>query len=141
MVPKLVYDDACPFCTWAVLFAVRRGNIRPVRLSAVRSGDSRLTEAERHRLPDAYEACAHLVTDEAVYSCGAAVEQSLVIAGILPEQFVGFLRQFADYERARERLYRLGAEHRGLLSTVVGREPPVNKHLSAEHGHRERHSE
>jgi len=141
MVPKLVYDDACPFCTWAVLFVVRRSDIQPVELSAVRSGDSRLTETEHHRLPEAYGACAHLVTDEAVYSCGAAVEQSLVIAGVLPEQLVGFLRQFADYERTRERLYRFGAEHRGLLSKVVGREPPVSKHVSEGHSHREHHSE
>jgi len=130
MVPKLVYDDTCQFCTWSAIFAVRRSNIQPVRLSHVENGTSRLSSAERGRLPEGYPECAQLITEEAVYSCGAATEQSLVYAGVLPADLVDFLRQFADYERLRESAYRLLSTNRDTIAHVIGREPPVSKHLS-----------
>jgi predicted DCC family thiol-disulfide oxidoreductase YuxK len=138
MVPKLVYDDGCHFCTWSATFAVRRSDVQPVRLSRVKAGTSRLTDEERARLPDDYEECAQLVTDEAVYSCGAAVERSLVLAGVLPADLVDFLDQFADYERLRESAYHLLSNNRGYVAPVIGREPPVSEHVPDSEVHPER---
>jgi len=135
MVPKLVYDDDCHFCTWSATFAVRRSDVQPVRLSRVRTGASRLSDDERARLPDDYGSCAQLVTEEAVYSCGAATEEALVLAGTLPRELVDFLRQFDDYERFRERAYHLMSDHRDLLAHVIGRDPPVSDHVSEESVH------
>ena len=130
MIPKLIYDDDCHFCTWSATFTVRRSNIQPVRLSRVQEGKSRLSDDERDRLPDGYEKCAQLITEDAVYSCGAATEQSLVIAGVLPEKLVEFLRQFEDYERLREAVYHFTSDHRDIISNIVGRDPPVSQHVS-----------
>ena len=138
MIPKLVYDDDCHFCTWSATFAVRRSNIQPVRLSRVQEGTSRLSDDERDRLPDGYEECAQLVTEDAVYSCGAATEQSLVIAGVLPETLVDFLRQFEDYERLREAVYHFASDHRDILSNVISRDPPVSEHVSEADVHPEK---
>ena len=135
MVPKLVYDDDCRFCTWSATFAVRRSGIQPVRLSEVRAGESTLTDDERRRLPADYEECAHLVTDDAVYSCGAATERALVIAGTVPSDFVDFLGQFEDYERLRETVYRLTSDNRDLVAKVVGKDPPVSEHVADESAH------
>jgi predicted DCC family thiol-disulfide oxidoreductase YuxK len=132
MVPKLVYDDECKFCTWSATYSVRRSDIQPVRLSAVQRGESRLTDQERRRLPEGYEDCAQLLTDDAVYSCGEAVEQSLVIAGTLPAEIASFLREFEDYEWLRERLYHLVSSNRDVVSIVIHRDPPVSKHVSRE---------
>ena len=138
MVPKLVYDDDCRFCTWSATFAVRRSDVQPVRLSRVRAGGSRLTDRERGRLPDGFEECAQLITDEAVYSCGAAMEESLVVAGVLPRSLVDFLRQFEDYEWLRETAYHLISNNRDYIAPVVGLEPPVSEHVSEADVHPER---
>lgn len=130
MVPKLVYDDSCHFCTWSTTFAVRRSNIQPVRLSEVEEGTSRLTDDERHRLPEGYEECAQLLTDEAVYSCGESMEQALQIAGVLPAELVAFLRQFETYERLREATYHFFSNNRDWLHYAIGKEPPVSRHVS-----------
>ena len=140
MVPKLVYDDDCRFCTWSATFAIRRSDVQPVRLSRVRSGESRLDDGERARLPEGYEECAQLITEDAVYSCGAAMEESLVIAGVLPESLVDFLRQFEDYERVREATYHLISNNRDLIAPVIGMDPPVSDHVSEESVHPERSS-
>lgn len=132
MAPKLVYDDTCRFCTWSATYAVRRSDIQPVRLSDVQDGESRLTDEERKRLPDGYEECAQLITEDAVYSCGAATEQSLVIAGTLPSGLVDFLRNFEDYERVREMVYHLASNNRDIISNVISRDPPVSQHVSEE---------
>ena len=137
MVPKLVYDDDCRFCTWSATFAVRRSDVQPVRLSRVRAGESRLDDDERARLPDGYWECAQLITDDAVYSCGEAVEQSLVIAGVLPATLVDFLRQFEDYARLREAAYHVLSNNRDYVAPVVGRDPPVSDHVSEEDVHPE----
>lgn len=132
MIPKLVYDDTCRFCTWSAVFAVRRSDIQPVRLSNVRSGESRLSDEERERLPDGYEECAQLITEDAVYSCGAATEQSLVLAGTLPRGLVEFLNGFEGYETLRERAYHLLSDNRAKVAPLIGREPPVSKHVPEE---------
>lgn len=140
MPPKLVYDDDCQFCTWSATFAVKRSDIQPVRLSRVQDGESRLTDEERERLPDGYEECAQLITDDAVYSCGAATEQSLVLAGTLPKQVTDFLRQFDDYERLREKVYHLTSNNRDIVSNVISRDPPVSQHVSEADVHPEERS-
>jgi len=140
MVPKLVYDDDCHFCTWSATFAVRRSDIQPVRLSRVQNGTSRLDENERARLPEGYEECAQLITPDAVHSCGAAMEQSLVIAGVLPESLVDALRRSDDYERVRETGYHFLSNNRDYLATVIDREPPVSQHVPEESVHPERRS-
>ena len=138
MVPKLVYDDDCRFCTWSATFAVRRSDVQPVRLSRVQAGESRLSSGERDRLPDGYEKCAQLLTEDAVYSCGAATEQSLVLAGTLPTALVDFLNRFEAYERIRERGYHLVSNNRDIVSKVFHREPPVSRHVSESDVHPER---
>lgn len=131
-VPKLVYDDDCRFCTWSATFVVRRSDIQPVRLSEVQEEQSRLSDLERDRLPDDYEECAQLITENAVYSCGAATEESLVIAGVLPRRLIEFLRRFKTYSWLREKVYHTLSNNRDLVSNVFSREPPVSDHVSEE---------
>jgi predicted DCC family thiol-disulfide oxidoreductase YuxK len=140
MPPKLVYDDDCRFCTWSATYAVKRSDVQPVRLSRVQNGESRLSDEERERLPDGYEECAQLITDDAVYSCGAATGQSLVLAGTLPKELVHFLRQFEDYERLREGVYHFLSDNRDVVANVVSREPPVSQHVSEADVHPEMQS-
>jgi hypothetical protein len=140
MVPKLVYDDDCHFCTWSATYAVKRSDIQPVRLSEVQKGRSRLSDDERARLPDGYEECAQLITEDAMYSCGEATEQSLVIAGTLPADIVEFMRQFEDYERLREAVYHFTSNHRDVISNVISRDPPVSQHVSEADVHPEKQS-
>ena len=132
MPPKLVYDDDCHFCTWATVFVARRSDVVPVPLSRVGSADAPLSDAERKRLPDDYEECAQLLADGAVYSCGAAMERSFALAGVVPAELVDFLDQFEDYARLREAVYARVADNRDLLSTLVSRDPPAKKHLADE---------
>ena len=139
-VPKLVYDDTCHFCTWSATFAVRRSDIQPVKLSEVQAGDSRLSDFEREHLPDGYEECAQLITENAVYSCGAATEESLVLAGVLPRRLVEFLRRFETYGRLREKFYHTLSNNRDIVANVLGRDPPVSDHVSQEDVHPERTS-
>ncbi|MFC6942294.1 DCC1-like thiol-disulfide oxidoreductase family protein [Salinirubellus sp. GCM10025818] len=138
MVPKLVYDDTCHFCTWSAVFAVRRSDVQPVRLSNVQAGESRLDDEERERLPEDYGECAQLITEDAVYSCGAATEQSLVLTDTLPSELVAVLRQFDAYETVREKGYHLVSNNRGKIAPLIGMEPPVSKHVPAEDVHPER---
>ncbi|MFQ3318630.1 MAG: putative DCC family thiol-disulfide oxidoreductase YuxK [Natronomonas sp.] len=112
-----VYDDDCGFCKWWANYIADRTELDMV-------GFSELTDAQLERLPDDYEKCAHLVTDETVYSCGAAVEQALARADVPPgsQDIFGFFRQFEDYERFRERVYGEVADRRGVLGHFLSRE-------------------
>ena len=132
MPPKLVYDDDCHFCTWATTFVIRRSDVVPVPLSEVGRDDSPLSDAERGRLPDDYEECAQLLTHDAVYSCGAAMERSFVLAGVLPAELADFLDEFEDYARLREEVYGLVSDNRDLMSLIVSRDPPARKHVASE---------
>jgi predicted DCC family thiol-disulfide oxidoreductase YuxK len=115
----LVYDDDCGFCTWWADYFGHRADLKLV-------GFGELTDDQRERLPDEFETCAHLLTDETVYSCGAAAEQVLVRADIPPgaEELVQFFRQFEDYERLRERLYRELADRRELWGQFISTDAP-----------------
>jgi predicted DCC family thiol-disulfide oxidoreductase YuxK len=115
-----VYDDDCGFCTWWAEFFERRSDLDVVGFSAT-------TTAERERLPDDWAECAHLLTDERVYSCGEAIEAALERTGLLPGGARTFLNQFADYGRFRERLYREAADRRDLWGRFVSSEPPARR--------------
>lgn len=119
MDPTFVYDDDCGFCTWWADQFARRTDLRIV-------GFSDLDPDLRDRLPDDYEDCAHLVTDDAVHSCGAAIEQALVRTDVADDagSIVDFLRQFDDYETLRERAYRWGADRRDKLGLLVSKRSP-----------------
>ncbi|WP_137284792.1 DCC1-like thiol-disulfide oxidoreductase family protein [Halorussus salinisoli] len=118
----LVYDDDCGFCTWWADFFETRSEFRVV-------GFAELTDVERDRLPDDYEDCSHLLADGEVYSCGESLEQAFVRSdvGDGARPVVRFLRNFEDYERFRERVYREIADHRGLLGNVVSKTPPARR--------------
>ena len=132
MPPKLVYDDDCRFCTWATVFVMRRSGVVPVPLSTVGTGESWLADGERERLPENYEECAQLLTDDAVYSCGDAMERSFVLAGVLPAALADFFDGLDGYVRLRESVYHLVSDNRDLASKVVSRDPPARKHAAAE---------
>lgn len=123
----LVYDDECGFCTWWADFFDKRSDFRVV-------GFSELTDDERERLPEHYERCSHLLTDEEVYSCGESLEQALVRSdlGERARPLVRFLRNFEDYNRLRERGYRKVADHRGELGGVLSKTPPAKQESGRE---------
>jgi predicted DCC family thiol-disulfide oxidoreductase YuxK len=116
----LVYDDDCGFCSWCATVVARRSEMGIV-------GFSELTDEERARLPGDYEECVHVLTEEAVYSCGEAVEFAMERSGLLPAEARTFLRQFADYGRLRERLYREAADRRDTWGAVVSTDPPSRR--------------
>ena len=116
--PQLVYDDSCGFCTWATEFAVRYGPFEPVSFSDV-------SAAQRERLPEEYQECAHVLTDEGVYSCGQSVEVALTRIFPVLTVVVPILRLLPGYTGARERLYHTVSKHRYSLESVVSSKPPV----------------
>lgn len=117
--PILVYDDDCGFCTWSARYVAGRSSVELV-------GFSELTDELLERLPEDYEDCAHLLTDDEVYSCGAGMEEAFLRTD-LGEQLrepVGFLREFEEYERAREEGYRLVADNRDVFGQFLSADPP-----------------
>ncbi|MFC4542705.1 DCC1-like thiol-disulfide oxidoreductase family protein [Halosolutus amylolyticus] len=120
--PTLVYDDDCGFCTWWAEYVDELSDLRVV-------GFSDLTPDLRDRLPEYYEECAHLVTDDRVYSCGASIEEALrrVDRGGPVDDAVDFLRHFEDYRRFREGAYRFVADNRDLFGKVLSRTPPARR--------------
>ncbi|SEW15111.1 DCC1-like thiol-disulfide oxidoreductase family protein [Natrinema salifodinae] len=120
--PTLVYDDDCGFCTWWADFFDERTDLRIV-------GFSDLTDDLRERLPDNYEDCSHLMTDDGVYSCGASIEEALVRTDVAEPagDVVGFLRQFRDYEQFREQSYRWVADNRDRWGQLLSKTPPARQ--------------
>lgn len=120
--PVLVFDDDCGFCTyWAEFFADHAD------LPIV--GFSDLEDDLRERLPEDYEDCSHLVTEQRVYSCGASIEEAFrrsdVGRPLAP--VIESLRKFGPYNDLREWGYRWAAEHRTLLGKVTSRTPPARR--------------
>lgn len=122
MTPTLVYDDDCGFCTWWADFFAARTAIQVV-------GFEELTPELRERLPDEYENCSHFLTDEAVYSCGASIEEAFTRTdlGRNARPLTKFLRNFEDYERLRERSYRQVADRRSLWGRLLSKTPPARR--------------
>jgi len=118
--PILVYDDDCGFCTWSANAVAERSDVRLV-------GFSELDDDLLERLPDDYEECAHLVTDEEVYSCGESIEEALLHSEVAPglRPALDFVRQFDEYDRLRERGYRFVADNRDLFGKIVSADPPA----------------
>jgi len=113
--PRLVYDDDCGFCKWCVRWLLRFGEFTPVAFSE-------LTPDQLARLPEAYEHCMHLLTDDAVYSCGEAFTQSLARTGAAGRALVRAGRRLPGWEGVRERGYRWVADRRGVWGRYVGAE-------------------
>ncbi|ELY94114.1 DCC1-like thiol-disulfide oxidoreductase family protein [Natrialba taiwanensis] len=120
--PTLVYDDDCGFCTWWADHLSERSSIRLV-------GFSDLTPELRTELPESYEDCSHLLTEEGVYSCGASIEQAFLRSDIdgPAREFVQFLRHFEEYDRLREHGYQLVANNRDLFGKIVSKTPPARR--------------
>lgn len=118
----LVYDDNCGFCTWWADFIGERSDLKVV-------GFSQLEDDVLERLPDDYESCSHLVTDQEVYSCGASIEAALTYTevGKPARPLISFLRQFEDYERLREQAYRRIADNRSEWGKIMSKTPPARK--------------
>lgn len=113
----LVYDEECGFCTWWAAAIAARSPIEAVGFDA-------LADAHRHRLPEDYEHCVHLLTPTGVHSCGAAAEAALVRIEWVPSvlETPGPIRRSVPYQWLRERVYRWVANHRGLLGRFCSRE-------------------
>ncbi|MFB6070687.1 MAG: thiol-disulfide oxidoreductase DCC family protein [Halanaeroarchaeum sp.] len=105
--PLLVYDDDCTFCTDAARALAARGDLRIV-------GFGDLSADLRDRLPDDYRTCAHLVTEDAVYSCGEAVERAFAHRSTAGSMLVSTARRVPGYPALREAGYRLVANNRHL---------------------------
>jgi len=118
--PRLVYDDDCGFCTWCVAVALRLGPFDPV-------GFADLTPDQRARLPDGYENCMHLLTDDAVHSCGRALEAVVARCGLPGALLVGALRHLPGWASLRDRGYRWVADRRARWGRYVTREEPERR--------------
>ena len=105
--PRLVYDDDCGFCMYMTRWLLRFGAFDPVAFSE-------LTPDQKARLPDDYETCMHLLTDDAVYSCGHALEQSVSRCGVVGRSVVRTAGLLPYWGSIRERGYRFVADRRAI---------------------------
>lgn len=105
--PRLVYDDDCGFCMYMIRWLLRFGEFDPV-------GFSELTPDQAARLPEEYDNCMHLLTDDAVYSCGSALEQCVARCGVVGKRVVHIARLLPFWGRVRERGYRFVADRRAV---------------------------
>lgn len=110
--PRLVYDDDCAVCTRAARWAGERAPIELVPFSGV---DETLAD----RLPADWRACAHLLMDGEVYSCGEAMTRAYELTGHPPSRLLGGLRRLPGWPRLREAGYRLIASNRSLLGRLL----------------------
>jgi hypothetical protein len=86
-----------------------------------RSGVSRHIDDpdQRARLPADWRECAHLLTDDAVYSCGEAMVRAYELTGEPPARLVPLARRLPGYDRAQEGAYRFVAAHRDWFGRFV----------------------
>lgn len=118
--PRLVYDDDCGFCTWCAEYADARGEFELV-------GFEELTPDQLARLPDDYDECFHLLTQERVYSCGEALEETMARLQT-PSQYTAHLfRQIPGHDDLREVGYRFVADNRATFAKIARREPPARQ--------------
>jgi predicted DCC family thiol-disulfide oxidoreductase YuxK len=118
--PVIVYDDDCGFCTWSAGWAIRHGPFDAI-------GFANLTPDQRARLPEDFEECAHLLTANAVYSCGAATERTVLRTYPLLHWLFVVFRLVPGYTKIRERLYHWVADHRAWFGELLSAEPPVER--------------
>lgn len=119
--PLIVYDDSCYFCTWVAEHALYYG---PFEIVGVSDADN-LPDDQRERLPDDYEECSQLITDETVYSCGEAAERTLERMFPVLILFFMIFRQIPGYPKFRERLYDVVSDNRPWIMKVFHSEPPA----------------
>jgi predicted DCC family thiol-disulfide oxidoreductase YuxK len=112
--PRLVYDDDCGFCTWAAYYLVDHGEFELVAFSD-------LSPDQRARLPADWESCAHLLTDDAVYSCGAAMTEAFARTSLPGAGAERALRRLPGYATAREGVYRAIADNRSFFGRFLHR--------------------
>ncbi|MFC7237174.1 thiol-disulfide oxidoreductase DCC family protein [Saliphagus sp. GCM10025317] len=118
--PRLVYDDDCGFCTWCAEYADARGAFELV-------GFEELSPDQLARLPDDYETCAHLLTQDRVYSCGEALEEAVARLET-PDRFVArAFQRLPGHSRLREWGYRAVADNRVLFGKIASRDPPARQ--------------
>ena len=110
--PRMVYDDDCGFCTWCAGLGVRFGDVEAV-------GFADLSPDQKARLPENWRDSAHLLTDDAVYSGGAAIQGVLVRMSVVFAAAFWLLEKVPGYDRLRERLYRWGADRRDWWGKIV----------------------
>jgi predicted DCC family thiol-disulfide oxidoreductase YuxK len=110
--PRLVYDDDCGVCTRAAQFVARRADVELVGFSA-------LSPDQRARLPAHWRECAHLLTDDAVYSCGEAMVRAYEMTDHPPACLVPALRHLPGYEGTRDGVYGFVASHRDWFGRVL----------------------
>ncbi|WP_255169279.1 thiol-disulfide oxidoreductase DCC family protein [Natrononativus amylolyticus] len=118
--PRLVYDDDCGFCTWCVRYAAARGEFEVV-------GFSDLTPDQLARLPDDYEDCSHLLTQDAVYSCGEGLEQAIARFDTPARYLALAFQRVPKRDRIREGGYHAVAGNRDLFGRVVSCTPPTRR--------------
>lgn len=125
--PVLVYDDDCGFCTWWAEFFEARADLPLV-------GFSELDDDLRERLPAGYEQCSHLVTEDAVYSCGQSLEEAFARSdlGAQARPVIERLRELGPYNGLRERGYRWVADNRSSWGRVLSKAPPARERGDAE---------
>lgn len=117
----LVYDDDCGFCTYWAEYVAPRANLRLVGFS-----DLADEPTIRSRLPESYDACSHLLTRTARYSCGASFEEAFLRseAGRPFRPVVERLRSIGAYETLREWGYRRFAHNRIFWGRLTSKAPP-----------------
>lgn len=112
--PVLVYDDDCGFCTRSALFVGRHADVELVGFSA-------LSDEHRARLPEDWRECAHLLADDAVYSCGEAMERAFELTGLPPSRILPVCRRIPGHDLALETGYRFVADNRDLFGRLTRR--------------------
>ena len=124
----LVFDDDCGFCTWwAELFA-ERGDLRLVGFSEL-DAEPELREV----LPAEYDSCSHLITEDAIYSCGASIEEAFARSdlGEPVRPVIDRLRQVGIYGDVREWGYRRVSGNRSFWGKVLSKTPPARREVES----------
>jgi predicted DCC family thiol-disulfide oxidoreductase YuxK len=116
MVPKLVYDDDCGFCTRSALFIKSNSDITLVPFSEI-------SQDLLEQLPENWRTCAHFFTENSVYSCGEAMERVYERTNSPLSRVFPTLRQIPGYHLIRECVYSWIASHRSLVGKL-------SRHLS-----------
>ena len=108
----LIYDDDCGFCTQSALFLEQHADIELVPFSKVSDDELEFLESN-------WRDCAHLVTDDTVYSCGEAMERAFEMTDQPLSQIPPIARRFPGYAFIRNGVYHWIANHRRFVGKLV----------------------
>lgn len=109
--PILLFDDDCGVCTDAARWVAERDAVELV-------GFSDVSDDVVERLPAEWRSCAHLITDDSVYSCGEAMERAFLLTDHWGTRPVGVARRLPGYARIREVGYRIFASNRPAVARL-----------------------